>query len=262
MIYHIRNFLTLAITEPVYPLSIEGRIEPNENEPKNVDISVGIFYRLLHISELCKDLTSHDMLFTFKDVSEDFGSFLRNWFTKAELLEPVYDLYFGTLYNPGQYLTNQFLNLVQAIESYHRRTVGNNELPEEDHRIRIAEILITTPANHKEWLKEELKWSNELSLRKRLKSMLKSCPEALRNAIENEDLFINRTIDTRNYWTHFDPSLKEKVAEKGELYKLTSLLGMLLQSCLLKELGFSSESIDKLLSSLLQKKYQFLKQTN
>ena len=198
------------------------------------------------------------MLFTFKDISEKFSFFLKNWFRKAELLEPVYDLYFGTLYNPGMYLNNEFLNLVQAIESYHRRTMKNYELAEDQHQKRIAEILSAVPDKYEEWLGKKLKYSNEPSLRKRLRDILKSCPEALNQVIRNKKSFINNTIVTRNYWTHFDPELKEQSAKNGELFKLVSRLRILLQSCLLKELGFSSKSVETLIWSLIQKKYNFL----
>lgn len=260
IIYHIQNFLTLAIIEPVHPLSIEGRIESNKNEVQNKEIyrSVGIFYRLPNIPKPSEELSFRDMLFTFKDISKQFSHFLKNWFMKAELLKPVYDLYFGALYNPRMYLNNEFLNLVQAIESYHRRTMKNYELPGEQHQKRITEILSAVPDVHKEWLIKKLKHSNEPILRKRLREILESCPKALNEVIRNKKSFINKTVVTRHYWTHFDPDLRDQTAKNGELFRLVSRLRILLQSCLLKELGFSSESLEKLVLSLIHKRYGFL----
>ena len=110
-------------------------------------------------------------------------------------------------------------------------------------------------------MERKLKWSNEVSLRQRLRDILKSCPQALNKVIKNKKSFINKAIITRNYWTHFDPELEDQAAKNGELFKLTSRLRILLQLCLLKELGFSSDSLESLVWSLIQKRYQFLMHT-
>jgi len=261
--FRIRNFLTFAVMGPVYPLFYEGKTEVNKIELQGKEIfpPVSVFYKLQSIPESAKPLTPSDMLFTLKDISKKFSYFLKNWFRKTELLKPVHDLYFGTLYQPKMYLTNEFLNLVQAIESYHRRTMKNYELPEEQHQKRIAEILSATPEKYRKWLERKLKWSNEVSLRQRLRDILKSCPQALNKVIKNKKSFISKAIITRNYWTHFDPELEDQAAKNGELFKLTSRLRILLQLCLLKELGFSSDSLESLVWSLIQKRYQFLMHT-
>ena len=54
---------------------------------------------------------------------------LRNWIAKAEWLDPVCALYFGTLYNPSKYLDFNFLALVQAVEAYHRRATEETDQP-------------------------------------------------------------------------------------------------------------------------------------
>ena len=116
VMYHIQNFLSLGVTEPVHPLNIEGTTEVNKTVTEDRTTHyphVEIFYKLTYISTVSKTLLPFDMLFTFRDISVRFESFLKNWFEKAELLEPVYDLYFGTLYNPRMYLQHRFLSLVQ-----------------------------------------------------------------------------------------------------------------------------------------------------
>lgn len=124
--YHIQNFLTLGITKSVHPLAIKGITEVNKemiNDKTNYP-PVEIFYRLSDILKVPKTLPPFDMLFTFKDISGRFESFLRNWFEKLDSLEPIYDLYFGTLYNPRMYPEHRFLSLIQAIESFHQRRYG------------------------------------------------------------------------------------------------------------------------------------------
>jgi hypothetical protein len=206
------------------------------------------------IPKVPKTLLPFDMLFTFKDISDRFEVFLRNWFEKADLLEPVYNLCFGTLYNPRMYLEHKFLNMVQAIEAYHRRTMKNFELTEEQHKKRIEEILNAVPLEHKDWLENKLAYSNEPNLRKRLKEILEKFADVLDEFIPDNDSFIHKVATTRNYLTHYDERLKELSVEGEELYHFTQKLKILLEICLLKELGFTSDNIKSLISK--NRRYQ------
>ncbi len=190
------------------------------------------------------------MLFTFKDISGRFESFLRKWFEKVDLLEPIYDLYFGTLYNPCMYLKHRFLSLIQAIESFHQRIYGGEYLLDENYK-KVYDTLVNAIPNgvktdFKEILENKLKYGNELSLRKRLKEIFDKYQEILNVFIENKNTFIEKVVDTRNYQTHHDKDLKERYASGKELYNLTQKLKILLEICLLIELGFSSEEIKDL----------------
>jgi len=248
--YQIQNFLSLGVMSPVYPLTIEGTTEVNKTiiESKTYYPPVKIVYRLGDVRIVSKTLLPFDMLFTFRDISDRFEGFLKNWFGRAELLEPVYDLYFGTLYNPRMYLQHWFLSLVQAIESYHRRVMKNHELPEEEHNKRIAEILSMAPEKHVDWLKGELVYSNEPSLRSRLREIFEKYSDIVKDFIEDKDAFIQKVVITRNYLTHYDSNLKEQAAKGKELYQVTQKLRISLEICLLTELGFSLEDIRNLFS--------------
>jgi len=249
IMYHIQNFLTLGITKLVHPLAIKGITEVNKEmiNDKTLYPPVEIFYRLSDILKAPKTLPPFDMLFTFKDISGRFESFLRNWFEKLDLLEPIYDLYFGTLYNPRMYLEHRFLSLIQAIESFHQRIYGGEYLSDENYK-KVYDTLVNAIPNgvkidFKESLENKLKYGNEFSLRKRLKEIFDKYQEILNVFIENKNTFIEKVVDTRNYQTYHDEDLKERSASGKKLYHLTQKLKILLEICLLTELGFSSEEI-------------------
>jgi hypothetical protein len=246
MIHHLRNFVTLATMKPVYPISVNGKMESNGER----ECSVDMFYSLGEIIESSVALGPTDMLFAFKDISTQLRFLLRNWFKKAELLEPVFDLYFGTLYMSRIYVTTEFLNFAQGLESYHRRTMKGYELPKVEHRERIRKILKCAPKEHGKWLREKLNYGNELTLKKRLEGLLESIPRSLESTIPDKEDFIRKTVDTRNYLTHYDRKLKEKAARNEELFKLTLKLNILLQFHLLKELGFEPGKIENMISHL------------
>jgi len=235
--------------EPVYPLTTEGITEVNKvvTNDKIYNTPVEIYYRLPNIPKAPKTLLSFEMLFTFEDISEKFENVLKNWFEKAEMLKPVYDLYFGTLYNPRMYLQHEFLSMIRAVEAYHRLKFEGKYLSDEDYepiQERFKDIInkLSVEASFKEALKSKLKYGNEYSLRKRLKDLFVAYQEITQNFIKDEDNFINRVIDTRNYLTHYDKKLRS-IADGKDLYCITQKLKIILQTCLLYELGFDRKEI-------------------
>ena len=135
MSHRIQQFLSLAMGEPVHPLDIKGVTE-TEDERRAERIynpPVDIFSRIPFFNPVTRPLHPKDILFTFREISDRFGNMLRNWIEKSELFEPVYDLHFGTIYDPDLYLELEFLSLMQAIETFHRRKYGGKYLADEKY---------------------------------------------------------------------------------------------------------------------------------
>lgn len=264
IMHHIQNFLSLGIMESTYPLAIEGITEANKEiiKDKVYYSPVEIYYELPNISKTTKTILPFDMLFTFNDISNRFEIFLRNWFEKADLLKPICDLYFGTLYNPHMYLEHRFLSLIQAIESFHQRIYGGEYLSDKEYK-HVYDLLMnaipdSVKRDFRESLENKLKYGSEFSLRKRLKEIFNTYEEILNKFIKNKKVFIKKVIDTRNYQTHHDEDLRERAVSEEELYRLTEKLKILLEICLLTELGFTSKEIRNLFSRNRRFRYEFI----
>jgi hypothetical protein len=67
--------------------------------------------------------------------------------------------------------------------------------------------------------------------------------------IKDKDQFIRDTKISRNYYTHLDPELEKKALKRGELFRLTEMLKLVLYILILIETGFSKSSIEKALKS-------------
>lgn len=260
IMYHIQNLLSLGIMAPVYPLDIEGKTELRKQMigDKTYYPPVKIFYRLPDIPKGPKRILPFQMLFTFKDISNRFDVFLNNWFEKSDLLEPVYDLYFGTLYNPRMYLRHRFLSLIHAIESFHQRIYGGGYLSDEDYKKVYNALVNAIPdgikRDFRDSLKGKLKYGHNFSLRKRLKEILDKYQEIVSDFIKDKNGFINKVVDTRNYLVHYDQKLKDKAASGEELFRLVQKLKIMVEICLLTELGFGSKEIKALFSK--NRRYQ------
>ena len=198
------------------------------------------------------------MLYPYVSIKNKAETIFNNWLEKADLLRPVYDLYFGTIYSGDMYLEFQFLSLIMALEVYHRRLIGNEDISTEEHEERVKQILNNTPDKYREWLKEKLKYSNEPSLRKRIKEiydMLKNIGYVT-DLIPKKKDFVDDVVNTRNYFVHYDQSLKNKALKGTKLYRLIQKLKVLVEICLLKEIGFLDTKIDNIYRQ--NRKYKWL----
>ena len=153
------------------------------------------------------------------------------------------------------YITNQFSDLVQAIEAYHRRTTRNCDLLPEEYDKIVSEILNGTPEQHKVWLKEKLEYGNEPNLRKRLKEIINvlGIKEFIENNGRGIDSFIHRVVITRNYLTHYDKKLEDKALRPEQFYPYVQMLRTVLLTCLLKEMGFESGTMKKMIRKYFEK---------
>jgi hypothetical protein len=251
VIYLLRVFFSLATRHAVHPLHLEETVEVEVEYP---DGEIGktckrtdIFFRLKQVPSDSSTEGPNNMLFTLKDLGGEWESCLQNWFAKADLLEPVYELYFGTLHNAGMYPIHQFSSLIQALESYHRRTSNKTSLPKAEFRQRIRAILEAVPEGLRSWLQSKLNFSNELPLGQRLEEIMATYCDIF-GTYKDQAAFIKRVKDTRNYLTHYDAKSRGKAAHGEELHNLSSSLKLLVEMCLLKELGLSDKAIRHVLT--------------
>jgi len=244
VIRHLQNFLCLAVREPVHELNIQGETEANKMQGMNYYPPVGIFYKSPYISEAPESLLGLDMLFTYQDISVDLEALLRNWFEKADVLKPICGLYFGMLSNPHLYLENQFLSLVQAAEAFHRRIFGGKYLPKSEYKESVFTPLVNmipdVNGDLQESLKSKLGYGNEYSLKTRLSELLDKSGDIVPQLLGNRKVFIDKTVNTRNYLTHYDKKSYKRAARGTELVSLTKKLRILLEVCLITQIGLDT----------------------
>lgn len=261
--YHIQNFISLGVGKAVYPLIMKGKNDNCRVELEKGRIvynDVEVFYRARDFQEASKKLHPLDMVFFLGDVKDELEKYLNNWFKKAELIQPVYDLYFATLYSPKMYLQHEFLSLIQALEVYHRRVHGGKYVSDESYNAVYTKLVEAIPGeienNFKDSLKGKMKYLHEYSLRKRLKKITDDLDDVIGILIKNKAIFIDEVENTRNFLTHYDKSLEDKHKAGNELYMLTEKMKFLLEMCFLVEMGMSMDKIKALAKR--NQRYQYL----
>jgi ApeA N-terminal domain 1/Apea-like HEPN len=193
------------------------------------------------------------LLFTLNDevIVDRFSEIVERWLTHTNIaakLKDVFYLYFSTLYDPDLSLDMKFLSIAFAAELYHRRGVSNEILPNNDHKARIKAIVSGVPQEYRRWLNDALLYSNEPRFRNRVDDLVEMTKPVVAPLFSNKDYFVKKVKDTRNYLVHKSPNLQNKAAEGEELYWLTKTLSYVVQTCLLMEVGLTSEDCFRLFS--------------
>jgi len=250
----MQYFLCLATGESNYPTSLTVysplhtiELPQREREP----IPIEVRWSGMHAGEYQSErIHSDSMRFQLKDVKAQCARLISRWFELSHELGEILGLFYNTLHTPHMYLEYEFLSVMQALEAYHRFRKNNCENPPEEHEKRLDEILKAVPEPHKCWLKEKLAFSNEPSLHKRLRELLDNHYLVMADLVGSTDDSINRFVtrvkDTRNYLIHHNDRLRNKVLTGAQLFSATRVLIFLFEACLLEDLGFSEESINRM----------------
>lgn len=248
VIYDLCNLLTLLIGETTYIIHAKAFGDDIEIRPgQKTKETIELFFtqKKPNINE---GIHPFEMIIPFPRIAEKIDRVISLWFSKAQNLRSVYDLFFGTFYNPSMYLQFQFLSLMQAIESFHRVTKGGKYLSNEDwkpYSEKLAnEISVELDSGHRESLKSRIKYGNEYSLRKRFGELLQTLDEKTLSVLSpSEDYFTGVIVDTRNYLTHYDDELKDTSLKGADLYWANQRLRIFITILLLKEIDIEENVI-------------------
>lgn len=236
---YLRTFFSFWISEPIYSLDAKVKIHNDW---------IDVHYK----QTTTKSIFPHKELCSFKDISENLGTYLEKWFKQVETLEDVHNLYFGTLYNPQMPIHQIFLSLVFAIELYHRIKYGGQYLSDNEYKQEgglyqhfvnhINSIPFKIDNEFKESLQNKMEYFHEYSFRKRLKEILQKHKYVTASLISDSNRFINETVNTRNDLVHKGKTVKDA----KELYDMSIALKTLLEICLLSELGMDETTINNI----------------
>lgn len=246
VIYKLTHFICFATDEIVSIKNLEAKSSNIQREisvEKKVSIPIPLYYQSLPFSEKVAKKTWNSMLFTFKTIETNAQSIFNAWIDAYDTLSPALNLYFATKSNTKKYLEEQFLGLIQGLETYHRRSSHETLMEQDKFDILVTEIKSHCSTEHLEWLDGRLKYGNEISLKTRLRRVVEPFQEKLGNASDRKRL-LQQIVDTRNYFTHYDVTLKDKAAQGEELWRLCEKLEALFQLHFLKLIGFSDEEIN------------------
>lgn len=180
-------------------------------------------------------------LFTLDELLKVDG--FHSWFVNYDELKPVLDLFLMAYSDKVRTSEGYFLNLVQALECFHKRFVAKTI---DEFRIRIEGILENVvPETEREYY-EALFYGDgdtpkDVHLRMRLIDLLYA--DGQRPFILNMnqcDAFATKVKDTRNYYTHYDSGNAKKKFRKEHYPGINEMLMAILEYHIMVLLGFDA----------------------
>lgn len=189
-------------------------------------------------------------LIRFTDLEGD-PSLVAKWLELRERYGPAITLLFATYYFKQPIGENQFLNLIQSVEAYHRRRFPQPPVSADAHAARMRSILGAVPEEHREWLAGKLQFSNEWTLRERLKQLIKAidATELVDRFVGKVPTFVQRVVVARNYFAHWSSDREAGWPSQRDLQRISGALRVLMQVLLLEELGIDHDLIPERVES-------------
>lgn len=207
----LTTFLCFAVNEVVYLDSMSTVFDtPHQDVRENLrlETSVDIYsYSSLH-SKDDPEIYRHNMLFEFEKIQDKAEIIINNWMKGCEQSGPAFHFYLWTQMDAYPYSEVKFLTLVQGLEAYHRKMFNENRV----------------------------------KLRNRIEEIIEPFKDIIGTNEEREKL-ITSIMDTRNYWTHYNPKLESRIATGWNLEILCLKIEVLFQLHFLRLIGFNQEDI-------------------
>lgn len=173
---------------------------------------------------------------------------IEKWFGSFDILEPVLDLLFSGIEGQANSEILRFLNYVQALETLHARFITNdlqeaiskvNELKKKYEEARSPNSIdfLIKP----DQLRDNVR---SIHLYTRLAYLAYDCgeyPWRFSDYDGREEEYLTRIVDSRNYYTHYSQTKKDKAFKADELDEVNRHLVSLLQYHIMRILGFDAQ---------------------
>ena len=205
----IRDLLSFFSGLPMETKSV--KCKPTEQSLRLEDFHV---YYNVRQQDMDQD-TNAKMAFAFEILGADLTiSVFQAWFEKRMFEWAAFNLCLGVIFNEHRHREFEFLVLVFALDSLHRRL--------------------------------QLKGSN---LQGRLIKLRETLPAQLREFMPLKSEYLKLVVDTRDFYTHGDPNIeKYRVVLKNlDLYEAITRLIPFIVACLALELDVSEDKVHEVL---------------
>jgi hypothetical protein len=239
------TLLALLAGAPMAPDQMTAKLADVERE---VTVLVG-----LRESAHCTHKRAFDFFMLRGDMHANLGEVFARWYTVYDNVAMPSQLALGVLSSKGLWLHVEFLSLMQALEGLHRAIMPGLYVSEAEyapvaHALTHA-IPSETQSDHKDSLKARIRYGNQLSLRKRLDALVDRLDLPIRQFILGGVGAVPRTwIDTRNYYTHWDETLRPNTLDGIAMHRACARMKTLLRVLYLQLVGVPDEAVLKSLT--------------
>ncbi|EHK2345798.1 hypothetical protein KCK39_001748 [Clostridium perfringens] len=231
-IYNLEDFLSFCIGKPVEVRDIKA----TDNEGNNLKI---IEANTLKPTKYMNKSEISNVLLHFQDIKDNFSSIYSLWIQKKERLQPIIRKMLSSEKESKYYdIQLHYMNIITALETFSRRFMNNCQIDSEDYENKKTYIINSIKDEDRKWLLDRLKYANEPTLNMRIKEIFKLFNDIIQISGKKRKSIINKTINTRNYYTHFgEDKRKEEMFTIQQSFYVYEFYKLILKLLILKELG-------------------------
>ena len=249
VVFDVRNLLTLFVGSPVYVEMMLGQGDDIEYAPGvRRPEDIGIYFPIKRWPQR-ESVRRFEMPVTFQTIEGQASEVLGAWFSNAQKLRLVCELFFGAQYNDEMYVDSKFVNFTQALEIFHRVMWDGRHVPPEIYDVYREGLLAAIPREVPERLRQRfqngINQANMYSLQDRLSDLIARLdPWTQDKILKGEESFARRVALTRNYLTHGGESLRAKaLSTPWEYFRANQKLRTILSLHMLKMLGIPERQV-------------------
>lgn len=231
-----------------YHDSIKEQYSDNEGELHEYPVKASVMIGTMSNNQDDQETLPFNYTYRLEDITN--GNIVNIWFDNYGKLKPVLDLYFLAISYNNVTAEMRFLNIVQALETFHARFVTDNAkayIKKVDSAIKSNKC----PHNWGDFLCNSYQKSHtgSIYLISRLADLSYSDGEMPFHPGSSNipDSYMEKVVKTRNYYTHYGESLIPYIFSVEELPWVTEELRCLLEYHILKLIGFDEIEIHRAL---------------
>lgn len=229
------------------PMTADGVVVKLAESESDVNLLVG-----WADAKFCTFRNPHEFYLLRGAMGSDVGEVLQTWYRRYDKVAKPSQLALSVLCSEGLWTHIAFLSLIQALEGFHRAAIEGHQLIDGD-ATRGEFTKSTTPfVPHEEKpatrRSPKVKHRDKVTLRTRLGELADRLDIAVRKSILGEDAVVpQQWIDTRNYYTHWIPALRDKALDPVGMHYATVRLRHFLRVLYLDFVGIPQAAIAKAL---------------
>lgn len=191
----------------------------------------------------------NDCVFSLTELGSAPATFLSGCFERDSSTYPVNELLATCTEWGNQYCWSRSVLGIQALEVYHRQTAaGDGELPQDVFLRAKRQVLkaivdrVAVP-----FFAGRLKHAYEPSLQTRLQHLVDRAAPALDTQPTQHERYVALAVDTRNYYTHWDPTSARGHGVGWDLQEVADWAELLLRALLMLDMGLAADRVAHLL---------------
>ena len=165
------NFLSFALDQTLSIQSMTGYLDQLTADDQKYRRPVNIYMQLAPWKEKAPTIRWYNALFRYEHLAGRLNEIINEWFAHYETLQPAFDLYFASRTQAFMFVETKVLSLAQALETLHRRTSPDTEMPLDEFNSLRNTIAQNCPKPRRTWVTEKLRYANELTFRTRMRRL-------------------------------------------------------------------------------------------